>query len=156
MITRPADGLRAVMTAAHDEARARGDRRIGTEHLLLGLLSDPGTPACRALGVDLETARAALATLDTAALNAVGLDVEGVARPAIPASRKRTPLTSGARAVISRTADKVRRSRSRRITAEHVLLAILACEPPDPAAELLAQLGVDRAAVRAKVSDENG
>ncbi|MYS42867.1 hypothetical protein GTY23_16820, partial [Streptomyces sp. SID5998] len=49
-----AAGARAAVTSAVDEASLRGDRRIGTEHLLLGVLHEPG--AARALGADLDSA----------------------------------------------------------------------------------------------------
>ena len=42
---------------ARDEAVRRGDRTIGTEHLVLALLVDPASPAARALGCDLDSAR---------------------------------------------------------------------------------------------------
>ncbi len=151
MSTRFATGVREVVTAALEEARRRGDRRIGTEHLLLGLLHDPGPVPLRALGVDLDAARAALDALDQVALASIGIDIQGVERAGIPASRKRTPLTSGARSVLERAVKEVAYERSRRITPEHMLLALLACERPDPAAELMAQLGVDRAAVRDRI-----
>ncbi|NEA46962.1 Clp protease N-terminal domain-containing protein, partial [Streptomyces sp. SID10815] len=48
-----AAGARAAVTSAVDEAALRGDRRIGTEHLLLGVLHEPG--AVRALGADLDS-----------------------------------------------------------------------------------------------------
>ncbi|WP_328535426.1 Clp protease N-terminal domain-containing protein [Streptomyces sp. NBC_00344] len=146
-----AAGARAVVAAALDEARLRGDRRIGTEHLLLGVLHDPDSSAVRTLGVDLDTARTALDTLDRSALAAIGVDVEGVERPPVPVSRKRTPLTSGARAVLPRAVGEVRRDGSRRIGPEHLLLALLDCEQPDPAAELMGQLGIDRTAVRGRI-----
>ncbi len=129
----------------------RGDRRLGAEHLLLGILHDPGSLGARALGVDLESARAALDELDRSALAAVGIDASGVERTPIPASSKRTPFTSGARSVLARAAREVRTARRRRIAPEHVLLALLACERPDPAAELISQLGVDRAATRERL-----
>ncbi|GAA2012000.1 Clp protease N-terminal domain-containing protein [Catenulispora yoronensis] len=146
-----ASGARTVVTAALDEARHRGDRRVGTEHLLLGVLRLPDTPGTQALGVDLATARAALDALDREALAVVGVDVAGLDRPPIPASRKRTPFTSAARGVIPRSLVEARKSSSRRITAEHLLLAILEREQPDPAADLLAHLGVDRKAVTQRV-----
>ncbi|MFE3164479.1 Clp protease N-terminal domain-containing protein [Streptomyces sp. NPDC059224] len=140
---------RATVAAALEETTLRGDRRIGTEHLLLGVLHDPG--AVRALGTGLETARAALDALDRTALAVVGVDVRGIERAPVPASRKRTPLTSGARAVLPRALAETRKARSRRITPEHLLLALLDCERPDPAADLLTELGVDRPAVRARL-----
>lgn len=80
---------REAVTSALSEATLRGDRRIGTEHLLLGVLHEPSS--VQALGTDLETARAALDALDRSALAAVGIDIQGIERPPIPASRKRTP-----------------------------------------------------------------
>lgn len=146
-----AAGARTAVASAVDEASLRGDRRIGTEHLLLGVLHEPGS--VRALGTDLTTARAALDALDRSALAVVGIDVQGVERPPVPASRKRTPFTSGARAVFPRALAETRKARSRRIAPEHLLLALLACERPDPAADLLAELGIDRAAARERIRE---
>ncbi|MDT3441613.1 MULTISPECIES: Clp protease N-terminal domain-containing protein [unclassified Pseudofrankia] len=84
MPARFAAGARGVVGAALAEARLRGDRRIGTEHLLLGVLHHPDTEAARALGVDLPAARSALAALDQAALAALGIAV-GALAPAAPA-----------------------------------------------------------------------
>ena len=58
---------------ARDEAIRRGDRVVGTEHMVLALLADPASPAARALGCDLESARAALDAMDAAALAAIGV-----------------------------------------------------------------------------------
>ncbi len=41
MFNRFSKSARQAVTAAVDEAHARGDRRVGTEHLLLGLLQVP-------------------------------------------------------------------------------------------------------------------
>jgi ATP-dependent Clp protease ATP-binding subunit ClpA len=142
-----ASGARDTVTSALEETRLRGDRRISTEHLFLGLLHDPGSAATRSLGVDLAAARAALGALDHAALAAIGIDL-----PAIPGSRKRTPFTSGARAVIERAVKETVRARGKRTTPEHMLLALLDCERPDPAAELMRTLRIDPAAVRDRLS----
>jgi ATP-dependent Clp protease ATP-binding subunit ClpA len=153
MPTRFASEARDVIVAAVEETRTRGDRRIGTEHLLLGILNDPGTPAVRALGVEIDAARAALDQLDRAALTAIGLDVEGVERPRTPRSRKHTPMTSGARSVLQAATARRGTAKPRRVTSEHLLDALLACQPPDPAAALIDQLGVDRDAVRARLHE---
>ncbi|MFR9797860.1 Clp protease N-terminal domain-containing protein [Streptomyces sp. MS06] len=144
-----AAGAREAVTAALGEAARRGDRRIGTEHLLLGVLHEPGS--ARVLGTDLERARAALDALDQSALAAVGVDVQGVERTPTPPSRKRTPFTSGARAVLPRALAETRKAGSRRIAPEHLLLALLDCEQPDPVGELMARLDIDRAAVRNRI-----
>ncbi len=139
---------RAVVASAHEEARLRGDRRISTEHLLLGVLRDRDSGAARALGVDLAAARAALDALDRTALAVVGIDAAGVERAPIPASPKRTPYTSGARSIVKRGVAEARKAGSRGIGSNHLLLAILVCGRPDPAAELMEHLGIEPAVVR--------
>ena len=71
----------AIYLQAGEEARRRGDRRTGTDHLLLALFEDPSTEA--ALGVDLQQAREALESLDHEALGALGLG-SGVDAPPLP------------------------------------------------------------------------
>lgn len=137
--------------AAAEEARRRGDRRIGTEHLLLGLLVDQEEPPARALGIDLETARAALDALDGDALVAIGLDADGFRpvagrHPAVSVSR----LSSGARTAVQRCV-KGTTMRTRSTAPTHLLRELLDAQRPDPVAELLGKLGVDRAAVRARL-----
>jgi ATP-dependent Clp protease ATP-binding subunit ClpA len=146
------DSRAAVVKWALEEARRRGDRRVGTEHLLLGLLRDAGSGAARALGSDLVAARAALDTLDRAALASIGLDLGAASPPYLVASRKRPPLTSAARAVLSRAIKEAAYTKARRPTSKHMLLAILTCEQPDPAAELMAKLGIDPAVVRDRMA----
>jgi ATP-dependent Clp protease ATP-binding subunit ClpA len=147
-----ADAHRLVILSAVEEARRRGDRRLGTDHLLLGLLHDEGSPAARALGVSLLDARAASDALDVAALASVGVEAERLGEAA-PASFRRglPPLTSGAREVIKGAVDAAHQSRSGRIRTTHFLLAVLSRRLPDPAAELLEVLGVDRSAARGRL-----
>jgi ATP-dependent Clp protease ATP-binding subunit ClpA len=148
------DARRLVLTAAADEARRRGDRRLGTDHLLLGILHDPASEAASALGVDLDSARAAQDALDRAALAAVGIHAGDLSPMQDAAGSRRHPLTSGARAVLKRAVEAARATKSGRIQTRHVLLALLACERPDPAAELFQELGVGAAAVRARLAGE--
>jgi ATP-dependent Clp protease ATP-binding subunit ClpA len=157
MVRLSEDVRRLVLAAAAEEARRRGDRRLGTDHLLLGLLHDPAGEAASALGVDLASARAAQDALDRAALAAVGIhagdlgSIEGLG-----GARHRLPLTSGARAVFKRAVEQARPRKRGRIGTGHFLLALLACQRPDPAAELLHELRVDPAVVRDRVSGEGG
>ncbi|WP_406045391.1 hypothetical protein OG799_13500 [Micromonospora sp. NBC_00898] len=146
-----AAGARTAVTAALEEARHRGDRRLGTEHLLLGVLHARELDPLGELGLDLPRARAALAALDVAALAAIGIDVHGVERAPTPLSAKRTPFTSAARTALRRAVGVTREQGSRRIRPAHLLLAILECAPPDPAAEVVQELGVDPAVVRARL-----
>jgi len=64
----------ALYLRASDEARRRGDRRVGTDHLILALLTEPSMDAI--MGTTLQRARHALASLDHDALSALDLDLE--------------------------------------------------------------------------------
>ena len=61
-------GLGRIYLSATSEARRRGDRRVGTEHLLLAVLVDADSVPARAFGVSSTTARDALQTMDDIAL----------------------------------------------------------------------------------------
>jgi hypothetical protein len=143
--------LAVVVTAALDEARRRGDRRMGTEHLLLGLLHVPDAAPARALGVDLESAREALEALDNAALRALGIDF-GQLVPGDPATRRHPPvtlsaLTSGARSAVKRCIAETT-AKTRATAPTRLLLILLTCQHPDPVAQLLSQLRLEPSAVR--------
>jgi ATP-dependent Clp protease ATP-binding subunit ClpA len=149
MVTRLSADARTVLTSAAAEARRRGDRRLGTDHLLLGLLHDPDSRAAHALGVDLEAARTASESLDRAALAAVGVNVSRLGTPPPSIFARRLPsLSSGARAVITAAVEQTRRARTQPIQTREILLALLARENPDPAAQLLAVMGIERSQVR--------
>jgi ATP-dependent Clp protease ATP-binding subunit ClpA len=153
------DARKVLLGGAAEEARRRGDRRLGTDHLLIALLNDDVSGSAKALGVDLDTARAAEEAMDQAALAAIGIDVQSLGSlPPTPVktSRRWPPLTSGARAVLKRTIEVARSSKTGRIEARDFLLALLECERPDPAAELLHALGIDSSAVRARLSGSEG
>ena len=146
----------AVYLRASEEARRRGDRRTGTDHLLLALLEDPSIEV--ALGVTLQQARQANESLDHEALGALGL-VSGTDAPALPmravprkprlrdvAKKDRFRMTPAAKKVLEQ-ASKPNRQRLY-VTAQQVLAQILALQPPDPAAVLLGALGVNTSEVR--------
>ena len=80
---------RRVVTESQLEMRGLHHGYVGTEHLLLALLRQPAEPAAALLvrhGLDLDTARAAVqrllgesgATIDGAALEAIGIDLDMV------------------------------------------------------------------------------
>ncbi|WP_405086579.1 Clp protease N-terminal domain-containing protein [Microbispora sp. NBC_01389] len=139
-----------VVTAALEEARRRGDRRVGTEHLLLGLLAEPAAEPARALGAGLDDARAALDGMDSEALEAIGVHVADLPASAGP---RRHPalsvgtLTTAARATVHRAVG-ASPTGSRDLAPRHLLTALLDLERPDPAAELIERLRIDRAAAR--------
>jgi hypothetical protein len=146
----------ATYIAAREEARCRGDRRVGTEHLLVALLLKPDLASV--LGTDVDEARAGLATLDQQALAAVGVGAqieEPVPVPGTVLSRKptlnavlqgRLPLTPVAKKMLE-VSWKATRGR-RQLGEKHLLASLVELERPDPAAELLAHLGVGPATAR--------
>ncbi|HEY3941692.1 MAG TPA: Clp protease N-terminal domain-containing protein [Acidimicrobiales bacterium] len=146
----------AVYLRAGEEARRRGDRRTGTDHLLLALFEDPSIEAV--LGVSLQQARQALASLDQEALGALGLgpapDAPALPMRAVPkkprlrdvAQKDRLRMTPAAKKVLEEASKPNRRRLY--VTGQQVLARILALQPPDPAAVLLGALGVDTSEVR--------
>jgi hypothetical protein len=152
---------------AREEARARGDRRVGTEHLALALLMEPELAS--AIGCDPSTARAALHEMDREALAAVGLGgaLEKFAprvhegdreraprRPSIKTVLLgRVPLTNSAKDVLRESSRDMRRIGRRHPGPGDVMVALLERRRPDPAAELFAALGVDTAVARDRLMD---
>jgi hypothetical protein len=128
------DQARNAVVTAQNEARAAGSPEIGTAHLVLGLLADPGSPAARALLAGGRTAGAVRAAA-TAALPPRGADVPDF-----------VPFDDTARAALERTFAVAERRGDHAIDTEHLLLALL--EVGDGAG-LLAGLGVTTRAVEA-------
>ena len=161
----------ATYVYAREEARRRGDRRVGTEHVVLGLLREP--EIAQVLGCDLGAAREALDAMDCDALVAVGIDTPLGAppvptrEPALGGRRSaaqpegvltdRLPMTPVAKQVLEQSGKDGRHRRPvDRWSRERVLIALLSLAPPDPAAVLLDALEVDRAAVGAHLSEAIG
>lgn len=142
----------AIYLQASEEARRRGDRRVGTDHVLLALFDDPSIEAV--LGVSLQQARQTLESLDREALGALGLGPDADAPPlpmrAVPkkprirdiAKKDRFRMTPAAKKVLE-DAYKPKGHRKLQVTGAEVLAQILTLQPPDPAAVLLGALGVN-------------
>jgi hypothetical protein len=150
----------AIYMRAGEEARRWGDRRTGTDHLLLAVLEDPSAEAV--LGVSLQQARQALESLDREALGALGLG-PGADAPALPmravpkkpkfrdiAKKDRFRMTPAAKKALEE-AYKPKGHRKLQVTGPEVLAQILTLQPPDPAAVLLGALGVDTPEVRRRL-----
>jgi ATP-dependent Clp protease ATP-binding subunit ClpA len=146
------DDLRTLLGNASDEALRRGERRLGTDHVLLALLHEPESPAARAIGVTLAEARSAADRLDAEALAAIGVTV-GIDDAAVlrQKARRFPPLTSGTREVLKLAIDAADPRRSGHIDGEYFLRALMSRRRPDPAAELMHALGVDRGSVVARL-----
>jgi hypothetical protein len=146
---------------AREEARRRGDRKVGTEHLILGLLREP--VLAEALECDLQTARDALDAMDHDALAAVGIGPafnappipidEPIKRSSRPTFkdvlRDRLPMTPTAKRAMEQSYKEMRRGHQ--LGPQELLLTVLELEPPDPAAALITALGIDRAATRQRL-----
>jgi hypothetical protein len=141
----------AICLQASEEARRRGDRRYGIDHILLALLENPSIEV--ALGVSLQQARQAHESLDHEALGALGLG-SGTDAPPLPMravpkkptirdimQKDRLRMTPAAKKVLEEASKPNRRKLQ--ITAQQVLAQILTLQPPDPAAVLLGALGVN-------------
>jgi Clp amino terminal domain, pathogenicity island component len=150
----------AICLRASEEARRRGDRRAGTDHVLLALFEDPSTEGL--LGVSLQQARQAMESLDREALGALGLgpgaDAPELPMHAVPKKptlrylmlqKDRLRMTPAAKKVLE-DASKPNRRRLY-VTARQVLARILTLQPPDPAAVLLDALGVNTSEVRRRL-----
>ncbi len=149
----------AIYLQASEEARRRGDRRVGTDHILLALFEDPSIEAV--LGVNRQEARRALESLDHEALSALGMgsstDAPSLPMRAVPrkprirdvARKDRLRMTPAAKRVLEQASKPNRRRLY--VTAQQVLAQILALRPPDPAAALLGALDVNTPEVRRRL-----
>ena len=151
----------AICLQASEEARRRGDRRYGTDHILLALFEDPSIDDV--LGVSLQQARQALDSLDHQALGALGMGADTDAPPlpmrAVPKKPRIRDVSQKDRLRITPAAKKVLQDvvkpnrRKSQVTAQQVLAQILTLQPPDPAAVLLGALGVNPSDVRRRLDD---
>ena len=133
------DARRAV-TLAEVEACGLGHDRVGTEHLLLGLLANEGSGAARVLsdaGVNIAAARH---KVSEAVGNTVGA-TNRVARPLPQTARAARALGRSVRFSHARHADAV--------ASEHVLLGVLDVE--GNAGQVLRGLGLDVDRLRASL-----
>jgi ATP-dependent Clp protease ATP-binding subunit ClpA len=143
-----ADVREEVLRAAIAEARRRGDRHLGTEHLLLGLLEVPGGFGERAMGVSVTQAREALVASDAQALETIGVDPGLATADPSGFGGRRLSWSNGAKRTLSRAVTEAKDRGESRISARSLLVALLAAEPPDAAADLVRFMQLDVAAIR--------
>ena len=138
MFERFTDRARRVLVTAQEEARLLQHNFIGTEHLLLGMLSEGegvGAEVLGSMGITLESARAAVT-------RTIG--------PAGSSTTESPPFTPRAKKVLELSLREALDLRHHYIGTEHLLLALLR-EGDGVGAQVLAQLGVEEADVRARV-----
>ena len=61
-------------------------------------------------------------------------------------------MSSAARAVINRAVKEATRTKGRHVWTTLMAQALLDSDPPDPVAALIAELGIDRSAVRERLN----
>jgi len=177
MFERFTQSARDVVRESRLHARRLGHEQVRAEHLLLAVLSGDtqGGVVLRELGLQydaLEKEVGALGHADAAALQSLGVDLDAIRAQAEaafgpdalrprPATRRRgllrrrrpaeerdhLPFTPGAKRALEQSLRQAIALKHREIRAEHVLLGLLATDG-DPAAVVLAGLGVGPAAVR--------
>ncbi len=170
------DARRAVVRARHEAVRA-GRKEIGCEHLLLGLLAEPG-PAAAALsaaGLEITELRARLPRgtaaradpLDAEALASLGIDLDTVRRSVDAAfgpgaldrvsATRRGPLgitgnrlTTDAKKALELALRAAVKLRHREISSGYLLIGIID-QADNAALAILEESGVDAGALRADV-----
>lgn len=138
---------------AREEARRRGDRRVGTEHLAVALLDEPAV--AEAVGSDPATARRTLQELDREALGQIGVELPDVPEepvgdyeiPARPTMRevlhRRLPMTPAAKEVLRDSGREMRRPGRHHPGPGRVMQELLERPSSDPAIELLRAMEID-------------
>ena len=127
-------GARRALSLAEREARALGHERVGTEHLLLGLLTEEDGVAADAL---LDAGVVAV-SVRRKVQEAVGSGQPGQSEPT---------LSSRARRAIGRAPRFARDAGSTAVGSQHLLLAVLDVE--GTAGQVLRGLGIDVEHLRA-------
>lgn len=165
MFERFTESAREVVVAARRSAGELGHRRVGTEHLLLGLLERPDSVPARLLGrhgLDHRTAAAAIARLvrvevdeldglDAEALESIGIDLDAV-RGRIEESfgpgaldgrrsTNRVPFSPRSKKVLELSLREAIRLRHKHIGERHLLLGVLR-EGQGLGAKIIADRGV--------------
>jgi ATP-dependent Clp protease ATP-binding subunit ClpA len=175
MFERFTHDARAVVTHAQEEAARLHHGRIGTEHLLLGLLGRSGTPTGAVLarhGLSRETVAASVeghvgsCDLDADALTTLGIDLDAVREKVeatfgpgaldVTGTRRgggrggHIPFSPRAKKVLELSLREAIALKHRTITDGHIALGLLR-EGEGLAMKVLADLGVDAQALRRDV-----
>lgn len=173
MFERFTDRARGVVQGSVTIAEEMGHRYIGTEHILLALLTAGGGGAYDVLmaeGVEAQRVRAEIecpSDLDAEALESIGIDLNVVRAKVEEAfgpgaldetpreerrgffARKHKPFTPRAKTVLELSLREALALKHGYIGTEHILLGLLR-EGKGLAAKILADAGVDFADLRAK------
>jgi ATP-dependent Clp protease ATP-binding subunit ClpA len=173
MLERFEPAARQALADARDEARRAGQDRICTEHLLLGLLSEPGAAAdsLGAAGLTADELRPRVprgsnadpgSPLDADALASLGIDLDTVRRATDAAfgrgaldrvrvpGRRRLPMADDTKRTLAGAVREAHKHGRHEITSGHLLIGILD-QPRNGALALLDATGTDLRALRADI-----
>jgi ATP-dependent Clp protease ATP-binding subunit ClpA len=175
MFERFTEEARQTVVLAQQEARELHSGHIGTEHLLLGVVGQGGTPVADVLvrhGVTRQSTIEAVARftgrsgLDAEALGAVGIDLDAVRerveatfgpgaldadRPGRGTARSgHIPFTPRAKKVLELSLREAIALKSRSIGDGHIVLGLLR-EGEGLAAKVISDRGIDPAALREEI-----
>ena len=120
-------GQRALINA-QNEARMLGRTYVGTEHLLLGVLHDPGAAANVLKGVSLDAARNEIISI--------------LGRGTDAADGKQMVYTPRTKKVVEQSVREARELKQNYVSVEHILLALMR-EREGVAAHVLIKMGLD-------------
>ena len=130
---------RRSIVLAQEEAQRLGNNYIGTEHLLLGIISEGESVAAKVLenlGINLQKVRG---------------EVEAIVGKGNPASQQEMVFTPRAKRVIELAFEEARALAHNYIGTEHLLLGLVR-EGEGVAARVLSNLGVDPAKIRSEIT----
>ncbi|MBM3464645.1 MAG: ATP-dependent Clp protease ATP-binding subunit [Armatimonadetes bacterium] len=130
---------RRSIVLAQEEAQRLGNNYIGTEHLLLGIISEGESVAAKVLenlGVSLQKVRS---------------EVEAIVGKGGPTAQQEMVFTPRAKRVIELAFEEARALAHNYIGTEHLLLGLVR-EGEGVAARVLSNLGVDPSKIRAEIT----
>ena len=134
------------------ESLRRQDGYVGSEHILLALLSNPNGIGVAVTGISLEEAREALHRMDDQALAAIGISIEA---PDSMDKRRhgRMSVTDSVKRTLADARREAERRGAKAIDTRHFMLAIVNADRPNLALRLLEELGRDPAHIRAQLDE---
>jgi ATP-dependent Clp protease ATP-binding subunit ClpC len=130
---------RRSIVLAQEEAQRLGNNYIGTEHLLLGIISEGESVAAKVLenlGISLQKVRG---------------EVEAIVGKGNPAAQQEMVFTPRAKRVIELAFEEARALAHNYIGTEHLLLGLVR-EGEGVAARVLSNLGVDPSKIRSEIT----
>lgn len=157
MFERFTQEARRTVVLAQEEARYRGDKRIGPEHLLVAVFV--AAPAeLGDLGPTVDGLRQTWVDVEQDALRSVGVVTErhGVFAVSRRTKQRHIPFTGSAKGVLEESLRQAITLEDRYIGAEHILLALANLPPTERATRLLMASGVDPATIRESLLDRLG